>query len=320
MKYLTFDGIKISKIALGCADLGTAVDKDTSYQLLDYFFAIGGNLLDTGRVYCAWLPKGANASESLIGTYLQERGIRNKAIIATKGGHPPLENLHISRINKEEVEKDLNDSLNYLGVEYIDIYFLHRDDPSKPVGEIMEFLNEFVVQGKIKYLGASNWSIKRILEANRYAEKHHLAKFSFSQIMWSYARVNPQGVDDDTLVYMTQEEYSLYRHSDLIVMAFSSQAQGFYSQLQQGTSSLSPQQKKKYLNEINLKRYSLIKELSESYHLSPTSIALNALINHQQIKTIPIIGAYSPTLLKDSLDSLTLEPKAINLLLKNFIF
>lgn len=320
MKYIKFNNVDLSKIALGSADLGTAVNKEDSFKLLDYYFSHGGNIVDTGRVYCSWLKDGANKSESTLGEYIKINNIRNKVIICTKGGHPPIEDMSKSRINEKEIEKDLNESLKYLQTSYIDVYYLHRDDETKPVSEIMTFLNKFVKEGKIRFLGASNWKMARILEANAYARKNGLTPFTFSEIQWSYARLNEEGKYDKSLVYMNKEEYEQYKKSDIILMAFSSQAQGFFSKLDNGVSSLNDITKEKFLNDINLERYELIKEIKKDSDLSSTAIGLNALICNKDIKVIPIVGGFSLPLLEDSLKATDLNKKLASKLLDEFTY
>lgn len=320
MEYTSIDNVKISKIALGCADLGTKISKDQSFKLIDLYRKNGGNLLDTGRVYCSWIENGTNKSETTIGQYIKSRNCRNEIIIATKGGHPDINNFSVSRINEKEITKDLNESLFYLGVDYIDIYYLHRDDETKPVSEIMTFLDKFVKEGKIKYLGASNWKFKRILEANQYAKEHGLTPFSFSEIMWSFARPNKDGIPDKTLVWMDENEYNGYINSNIKVMAFSSQAQGFYSNVDKnGIDSLDKYTKTKFINDINSKRYDLLKSIQNS-KCSLTSLGLNPLIKNKKIDTIPIIGASSEELLIDSLNYNSLKDNQILKLLSFFDF
>lgn len=301
MKYLEFDGNKLSKIALGAADFGAGVNKTDSFALMDEYVRCGGNIIDTGRVYSAWIEGGANASESTIGAWLKERKCRDKVWIATKGGHPPINQHHVSRINAQELRKDMEESLRYLQTDYVDIYYLHRDDPQKAVSEIMPVLNAFVKEGKTRYIGASNWTAERIEKANAFAKANNMAQFTFSEIMWSYAKVNDGGETDDTLVIMNDTEYEAYRKNGLIVMPFGSQAQGFYTLAKErGVGVLPVRMQLKYCNETNLKRLQKISKISEETGLSPTAVGLNHLLCNK-VPTIPIVGGFSLPFLQDSL-------------------
>lgn len=277
---------------------------------MDAYFENGGNVLDTARAYCYWLNGGANQSEQTIGEWIKTRNIRNKIWISTKGGHPPIPDFHKSRINERELTKDIDESLKYLQTDYVDIFFLHRDDKNKPVEEIMPVLDKFVKEGKTRYIGAGNWSAKRIEEANLFAERNGLTKFSFSQIMWSYAKVNQGSELDDTLVIMDDEEYSYYREGNIILMPYGSQAQGFYSvAVDKGMEGVSERQKVKYLNVTNAKRLEIVKKISAETGISPTAVALNFLLRNKDVSVVPLIGGLSTELLSDSLDSLKLSEK-----------
>lgn len=302
MEYVKKENDLISKIALGAADFGTKTDKETSFLLMDEFLSAGGNAIDTGRAYCYWVENGANASESTIGEFMRQRKNRSKIFLATKGGHPPVPHFEISRINETELTKDVNESLYYLKTDYLDVFYLHRDDESKPVSEIMPVLDKFVKQGKTRYIGASNWKSERILQANEFALKNGLTPFSFSQIMWSYAEFNTENLQDKTQVIMNDNEYEFYKnHKEIQLTAYSSQAQGFYSVLNEnGVENLPDFYKKFYLNDCNLKRFAEIKAFSKESGLSPTAAGLLKLIENE-LSPVALIGGKTRELLKDSL-------------------
>lgn len=117
MIYTEIGSKKISKIVLGGAGLGTRVSKSESLKLMDIYFEHGGNAFDTARVYCDWMKGGANVSEQTIGEWIHSRNIRDKVWISTKGGHPPIEHLQVSRINEKELTLDIEKSLYYLNID-----------------------------------------------------------------------------------------------------------------------------------------------------------------------------------------------------------
>ena len=129
-------------LALGTAPFGTAIGRDTAFAILDAFLALGGNLIDTAAVY------GMGASEQTIGDWLKDRRARDKITVATKGGHPSIPDWQ-QRLTEQDVRADLEASLRNLQTDYIDVYFLHRDDPSKPVEDIMPMLHKLVCEGKV---------------------------------------------------------------------------------------------------------------------------------------------------------------------------
>ncbi|NCU27183.1 aldo/keto reductase, partial [Candidatus Nomurabacteria bacterium] len=142
---------------------------------------------------------------------------------------PPLTDMKCSRLNSKELKFDLDMSLKALNTDYVDLYFLHRDDPNGDLHELMYALDGFVREGKVLALGASNFTVKRIVEANKAAEEEGFAKFEVSQIGWSYAETTPEKIGDNTLVFMNDEEYRGYLETGISVMAYSSQAKGFFA-------------------------------------------------------------------------------------------
>ena len=129
--------LSASILCLGTADFGSAVDDSRSRAILDRYIDQGGNVIDTAAAYAAWLPGGNHCSEKFLGSWLRERRRATQLIISTKGGHPRFESTHIPRMSRKEVEGDLDSSLRRLGVDSIDIYWLHRDDPHRPVEEFL---------------------------------------------------------------------------------------------------------------------------------------------------------------------------------------
>ena len=131
MRYtaLPTTGFTPSVLCLGTGGFGTRIPQDQAFQMLDRFAELGGNFLDTARVYAAWLPGGEGASERTIGAWLKSRDMAASCIVATKGAHPNLATMRISRLTPAEIAADVSASLEALGVEAIDLYWLHRDDP-----------------------------------------------------------------------------------------------------------------------------------------------------------------------------------------------
>jgi aryl-alcohol dehydrogenase-like predicted oxidoreductase len=170
MKYVTIPNseLRVSQICLGSAEFGATMAPKDSFALLDAFIAAGGNFIDTAHVYSDWIPNTKSTSEKLIGEWLRKSGMREDVLIATKGAHPRLTSMNVSRLSKDDIETDVHESLEYLQTETIDLYWLHRDDVSIPVGEIIEALNEQVWLGNIRYFGCSNWTFSRIQEAMDY--------------------------------------------------------------------------------------------------------------------------------------------------------
>jgi aryl-alcohol dehydrogenase-like predicted oxidoreductase len=291
MKYhsISIGDLRPSVLCLGGALFGSSVDRTLAFDFLDLFFERGGNFLDTARVYGAWLPDGLGISETIIGEWLQARGVREKVVLATKGGHPDLSSMHISRLSRQQILADLEASLRSLRTEYIDLYWLHRDDPQRPVAELLEPLNTLVKEGKIRAFGCSNWQHERVAEAIDYAQTQGIAGFVGNQLMWSLARPNTEALQDPTMAVMDAQTFALHQRTGLFVAAYSSQARGFFQKVSHNPASLSADQQALYQNEENTKRLHRLQKAAQDLSLSPFALALAYLIN-QPILTFPIIG------------------------------
>ena len=271
-------------LALGTAPFGTGIPRDTAFSILDAFTDLGGNLIDTAAVY------GMGVSEQTLGDWMRLRASRNRVMISTKGGHPSIPDWS-RRITEADIRADMEASLRYLSTDHVDIYFLHRDDESKPVEAIMPILDALVREGKTRLIGASNWTVARINEANAFARENGMAEFSVSQIFHNAASINKEGIYDQTLVAMDEAEHRGYAANGLPVMAYTAQAQGLFSHIREkGYDSLSEGLIRTYINPVTRARAEQILSLSEKTGLSPTAISLAYLLYDRQVRTYPILG------------------------------
>lgn len=294
-----------SNIVLGTAHFGTGISRDVSFSVLDAFVCAGGNFIDTAAVY------GMGVSEQTIGEWMKERGARDRVFISTKGGHPSLPEWR-RRITKKDIREDIENSLRYLQTDYVDVYFLHRDDDSLPVEVIMPILDKLVREGKTRYIGASNWTIERINEANKFARENGMAEFAVSQIFWCGAIINKEGVYDQTLTVMDDKEYAGYSETDVPVMAYTSQAKGLFSLIRdKGYEGLSDSMKRTYINPETKARAERILVVSEEVGMSPTVVSLAYLLYDKNIKAYPIIGTSRTERIAEVMEVLSLEKREI---------
>ena len=291
MIYADGFGKRSSGILLGTTYFGDTISKNDAFSLMDKYIALGGNHIDTARMY-------ANGeSEKVIGAWLKSRNPVD-VLVSSKGGFPDLNGN--PRLSEKEIRADLEKSLTALGQEKIDFYWLHRDDESISVAEIIEMMNTFVKEGKIVRFGASNWKSSRIEEANNYAKTHTVCGFEASQIRFSPAVIAPGGNDDPTLVDMDKGEFDFYKGAKMPVAAFASQAKGFFSKLAQfGESGLSEKSKKRYFCDENVRRYEIIKELAEEKNCSVGAAVCGIMCSMENI--FPIIGCSNVCQLADSM-------------------
>lgn len=304
-------GLTASTICLGGADLGSAISRDAAFELLDVFAETGGTFLDTARVYAAWLPGQAGVSERTLGAWLRSRGARERMIVATKGAHPDLDAMHVDRMTAEEIGFDLAQSLEALQTDAVDLYWLHRDAPDVPVGEIMDALNVHVRAGRVRALGASNWRTARIEEANVYARAHGLTGFSASQIAYSLA-LQGEDVAQRTLA-MDGPTHAWHARTGFPQVAYTSQARGFfagkYGRDRGDRSSLTM---RLFYNEENLGRLERAQALASARGWSANDVAVAYLLS-QPFPVFPIVGCRTVEQVRSSVAAaeLTLDPTEI---------
>src|SRR5882757_7073782 len=135
--------LEASVLCLGTAEFGSVVEDSISETITDRYVELGGNVLDTAEVYAEWLPGGSHRSEEFLGRWLRKHKGRDGLILSTKGAHPRLDSMDKPRMSRKDVESDLDSSLQRLGVDSVDLYWLHRDDPGTPVEDILLTLEAF---------------------------------------------------------------------------------------------------------------------------------------------------------------------------------
>lgn len=305
MEVNSVDGIiHMSKIVKGADYFGTNISEDTAFALLDRYFELGGNTIDTARIYGQANPADPNGptySEGVVGRWLASRGMRKNVVLVTKGCHPDRNCVTKSRICKQVIDQELETSFSELKVDFVDVYFLHRDNPDMPVGEIMDMLNEHVESGKIRALGASNWSVQRIDQANQWALSHGKTPFTISQIQWGLASTSSGAWGDPTLVAMNDAEYAGYMKNKIPVMAFASQGGGYYSKKLTGLP-LKDKIIRRYENPLNQGRLPVVKRISEEIGCSPAAVCM-AFLTSNPLQSAAIVGCSTVAQLEDSMSS-----------------
>ena len=169
-------GLSIRPFVLGGNVFGMTAEREASFAVLDRFAEHGGGMIDTADVYSAWVPghKGGE-SESIMGAWLKASGARDRILIATKVGMMP------GGLKPDRIREAVQGSLDRLGVDTIDLYFAHKDDPDVPLGEVLGAFAELVDAGIVRAIGASNYSADRLAEALRVADEAGLPRFTAMQ-------------------------------------------------------------------------------------------------------------------------------------------
>jgi predicted dehydrogenase/aryl-alcohol dehydrogenase-like predicted oxidoreductase len=281
MKYGSIAGVEkpISRLVMG-------VDNQTSWPhasvMFDDFFEQGGTCFDTAYIYAS------GACEKMLGHWVKNRGIREQVVLLDKGAHTP-------HCNPQALSKQLEESLTRLQTDYVDIYMLHRDNPDIPVGEFITVLNEQKHAGRMRIFGASNWSIERVEEANRWAAEHGMSGFSVMSNNFSLARmIDPvwagciSASDARSRAWFTEHQMPL--------MPWSSQARGFFTGRANPNDHSDAELVRCWYSEDNFRRLERVNAMAKERGVLPINIAL-AYVLCQSFPTFPLIG---PRLLSET--------------------
>lgn len=279
--------LEVTPVCLGTVNYGSDLPEMDSIRQLYEYTEMGGNFIDTAHVYGDWNPGDGPLSEITIGKWLAESKRRDQIVISTKGAHPDLRTMSVPRCSNEEIAGDLDASLRALQTDYIDMYFLHRDDPRRPAGEIIEFLESKVKEGKIRYYGCSNWSLERMKEADEYAKEHGLAGFTCNQLMWSLPDINFDNLDDKTFILMDQPTFAYHEKENKNAMAYMAMAKGYYAKRFAG-KEVPYSIEKIYKNKVSEEIYELLKDVVTS-DCTITDYVLKYL-QVQPFPTVPIVS------------------------------
>jgi aryl-alcohol dehydrogenase-like predicted oxidoreductase len=290
MRYQRFAplGRDLSRLVLGTAAYEHA-PLDVALDLFDAFRELGGNVVDTGREY-------GNA-EPILGRWLSEGGLADEIVVLTKGAHHDNDTGR-KRVNPAEITGDLEESLQALGRASIDIYCLHRDDPDVPVGPILETLHQHRQAGRIRVLGASNWSVARLEEAADYAARHGLDGFACSSPGLSLAA--PREAPWPGCVTIHEPAIrAWYAQRQLPVFAWASLAGGFFAGVRSADVA------RVYESADNHERLRRARAFGARKGASPSQVAL-AWVLHQPFPTCALIGPRSVPELRESFAALDL--------------
>jgi aryl-alcohol dehydrogenase-like predicted oxidoreductase len=184
-------GLFVYEVGLGTMQFGWSVDEAGAFDVLDAYAEVGGTFLDTADIYSAWSgrmggpPNEGGVSEEIIGRWMAVRGNRDDMVVATKVRGPMGEGMAEGRgtakqregLGRRWIMRACEDSLRRMGVDHIDLYQLHWLDPVVPIEETLSALTDLVRQGKVRYLGCSNFSAWRIVESLWAAERHGFERF-----------------------------------------------------------------------------------------------------------------------------------------------
>lgn len=290
-------GIEISPIVFGGNVFGWTADEARSFELLDRFVERGFNAIDTADSYSAWAPGlSGGESETVLGKWLAKRGRRDDIVIMTKVGM--LEQRKgLSAVN---IEAAVEDSLKRLGTDHIDIYFAHFDDEEVPLEETMTAFDKLVKAGKVRALGASNYSAERLREALNVSKEQGLARYEVIQPLY-----NLHDRDD-----FESELSNLAQEQEIGVVSYFSLASGFltgkYRKVEDLQGSARADFMQQYFTDRGQRILQELLAVSDELSARPAQVALAWLLSRPGV-TAPIASATKVDQLEEIMGAVTLS-------------
>jgi aryl-alcohol dehydrogenase-like predicted oxidoreductase len=302
-------GIQVAPFALGGNVFGWTVKESGAFKILDEFTQSGFDIIDTADVYSTWVPgnKGGE-SETIIGEWLNRRKNRKDLVICTKVAKPMGPGK--SGLSRKYIRQAVEDSLKRLQTDYIDLYQSHDDDPQTAMEETLSTFTELIKEGKVRVIGASNFTADRLAKALDISKANSYARYETLQ--------PPYNLYDRSF---EKDLQPLCVTEGIGVISYYGLASGFltgkYRTEQDLDKSVRGQGVRKYLDAKGMKILTALDEVSAKYHTSPATIALAWLMTRPGV-VAPIASATSVAQLKDLLKATTINLDAESVQLLSF--
>lgn len=299
----------VSRLVLGCDNQPTGKH---AAVMFDHYFEYGGNTFDTAHIY------GGGRMEQYLGAWMNHRGVREDVVVIGKGAHTPAN-------FPDRVAGQLDTSLQRLQTDYVDLYFLHRDNEDVPVEEWLDALNKEQEAGRIRAFGASNWSLARVQEANALAAQRGLTPFAAVSNNFSLARM-VEPVWSGCVAASTIPWREWLEAERMPLFPWSSQARGFFTPrfdaVRAQTSSnvaahfgnqpSDDEMRRCWFADDNFQRRARALELAQRRGVAPINIALAYVLN-QPFPCFALIGPRTMAETRSSLAALSIELSAAEL-------
>jgi aryl-alcohol dehydrogenase-like predicted oxidoreductase len=294
--------LDVSVLCFGGNIFGWTADEDASYAVLDAFMEAGGNFVDSADVYARWAPgnKGGE-SEEVLGRWMKARGNRADVIVATKLGSPMSDDGTKQGLSKRWMMQAVEDSLRRLQTDYIDLYQSHRDDPGTPMEETLGAYDDLIKQGKVRVIGASNFTAERLAEALTISQRDGLPRYESLQPVYNLVQRADYEKDLEPLC---QKE-------GVGVIPYSSLASGFLSGKYKAGAPLPSSGRasgvqQRYMNDKGFAVLGAVEDVAARINATPAQVALAWIANRPGM-TGPIASATTPAQLHDLIGGIGLE-------------
>ncbi|TBU76577.1 alcohol dehydrogenase [Pseudomonas daroniae] len=291
-------GLQVSPIAFGGNVFGWTLDEAQSFAMLDAIVDNGLDFIDTADMYSAWAPgHQGGESESIIGKWLKRSGKRERIVLATKVG---MEMGHGGKgLKADYIQKAVEDSLKRLQTDYIDLYQAHQDDTDTPLEETLGAFSRLIAQGKVRVIGASNYSAERLREAHQVAQRLGVPSY---QSLQPHYNLHARKTYEEELEPVVQE-------LGIGVISYFSLASGFLTgkyRTREDITGARAEMVKGYMDERGVTILSALDEVAAARDATPAQVALAWLIARPSI-TAPIASATSSKQLADLVASTRLQ-------------
>ncbi len=284
MRQLGATGIKVAPLILGGNVFGWTADRDTSFAILDAFLEAGFNAIDTADVYNRYAPGLVGGeSETLIGDWMKDRGVRDRVVLITKGGLPMGPGME--GLGRDYLPRACDASLERLRTDYIDLYLSHRADDDTPIEETLETFQQLIDAGKVRHGGCSNYTAPE-LTAALAASGNGRARYQVLQPLYNLIDRQPY---EDQLEPICVEQ-------GLGVMPYYGLASGFLTGKYRGKDDLGNSPRARvvsgYLNSRGLELLNAMDRVARRQGATPAQVALAWLMARPSV-TAPIASATS---------------------------
>jgi aryl-alcohol dehydrogenase-like predicted oxidoreductase len=292
-------GAQVSALCLGAMYFGTRNDEVVSFRLLDQYVEAGGTFIDTANIYAHWI-KGfqGTESEALLGRWMKSRNNRAKVFMATKVGFeiPPL---GVPRsLSARWIEDQCEKSLQRLGIETIDLFYAHKDDRSTPIEESLEAFDRLIKAGKVRFIGASNYTAWRLEEARWTSHTHGWSEYCCIQQRHTYLRLKP-GADTSPQLAANEDLFDYCRSRKITLLAYSALLSGAYTRSDRQVPHA-------YRGADTQARLLALNTLAQEKGASVNQIVL-AWMLHSHPFVLPLIAASTEEQLSENLQALEIS-------------
>jgi aryl-alcohol dehydrogenase-like predicted oxidoreductase len=288
--------LDVSALCLGAMYFGTRQNKAESFALMDQYYEAGGRFIDTANIYAWWEDNGIGGeSEPVLGAWIKERGNRDEVFVASKVGFG-YQDVPLG-LTAELIERECEKSLKRLGLETIDLYYAHVDDRSTPVEETLEAFSRLVQSGKVRTIGASNFTAWRLEESRAASLANEWPEYCCVQQRHTYLRPRP-GTGFDPQLAVNDDLLDYCRNRDMTLLAYSVLLSGAYTRPERTVAD-------QYAGTDTDIRLVTLRDVAAEAGATPNQVILAWMLQGDP-PVLPLIAASSARQLQENIDALAI--------------